>query len=108
MQPRKIEMELLPDHLQGKEFPFDGIPGVDTIRFTGHLLMRMRRRKMTEGQVLETIRNPTKTGLPTEPNRTRARKNFPYGRQLDVVYERWDKLLVVVTAIWVQPKGKGK
>lgn len=92
--------------LRGKEVEFS-ILGCTKVRFTGHLLTRMRQRNIKEGQVLEAIRNPDATGLPTDPGRSRVQKYFPNRRALDVVYEVWDDMLVVVTAFF-KVRGRKK
>lgn len=80
--------------------------GFDKVWFTNHVLQRMRKRQVTQGQIFEAIRNPTKRGLRADPadrKRLRVRKRLGMSKQLDVVYEEWDdeNELVVVTAILI-------
>ena|SRR5579864_4704535 len=80
------------------------ILGFSMVEFTGHALDQMKIRGITEDEVIDTIRNPTETGLPTQPNRHRVRRNKNARIAIDVVYEKEedDRTLLIVTAIEVQ------
>ncbi len=75
--------------------------GYNVVEFTRHALEQMTRRIITEEQVLETLRNPDETGLPTQEGRHRVRRSISRYRYVDVVYIE-QRNLVVVTVISVQ------
>src|SRR6266540_7381327 len=68
--------------------------GCKTIAFDEHALTRMDERKVTEDEVIDVLRTPEQTGLRTQPNRFRYRKNLA-GRTVDVVFED-DPMQIVV------------
>jgi hypothetical protein len=72
--------------------------GCKTIAFDEHALARMGERNVTENEVINVLRNPDKTGLPTQTNRFRHRKTL-CGRSVDVVFEHDPTQIVVVTVI---------
>lgn len=72
--------------------------GCQSVAFDEHALTRMSERSVTEDEVLEVLRNPDRTGLPTQPNRFRYRK-ARHGRSVDVVFEHDPTQIVVVTVI---------
>ena len=72
--------------------------GCESVAFDEHALTRMRERNVSEGDVLETLRNPDQTGLPTQPHRFRYRKTRN-GRSVDVVFEHDPTQIVVITVI---------
>jgi hypothetical protein len=72
--------------------------GCNTVAFDEHALTRMSERSVTEDEVVEVLRNPDLTGLRTQPNRYRYRKNLA-GRSVDVVFEQDPTQIVVVTVI---------
>jgi hypothetical protein len=72
--------------------------GCKTVAFDEHALTRMSTRSVTEDEVIEVLRNPDQTGLPTQPNRFRYRKNLA-GRSVDVVFEHDPTQIVVITVI---------
>lgn len=69
-----------------------------SVAFDEHALVRLGERNVTEDEVLDVLRNPDQTGLPTQPNRFRYRKCLA-GRTVDVVFEHDPTQIVVVTVI---------
>lgn len=82
--------------------------GFSKVEFFDHALAQMKIRGLTQSEVLETIRNPDATGLPTQTNRFRFRKYRGQKRAVDVVFEEWNDRLVVVTAMIVSLKTKDR
>jgi hypothetical protein len=72
--------------------------GCKTVAFDEHALTRMAERSVTEDQVIDVLRNPDQTGLPTQPNRFRDRKSLS-GRTVDVVFEHDPTQIVVITVV---------
>lgn len=72
--------------------------GCKTIAFDEHALTRMGERSVTEDAVIDVLRNPDQTALPTQPNRFRYRKNLE-GRTVDVVFEHDPTQIVVITVV---------
>ena len=72
--------------------------GCKTVAFDEHALTRMAERGVTEEEVLEVLRQPELTGLPTQPNRFRSRKTLA-GRTVDVVFEHDPTQIVVITVV---------
>ncbi len=72
--------------------------GCESVAFDEHALSRIHERNVSEDDVLETLRNPDQTGLPTQPNRFRYRKTMN-GRSVDVVFEHDPTQIVVITVI---------
>jgi len=72
--------------------------GCRTVAFDEHALTRMGERGVTEDEVLEVLRNPDQTNLPTQPNRNRYRK-VQDGRRIDVVFEQDPTQIVVITVV---------
>jgi hypothetical protein len=74
------------------------ILGYSTIQVIGHALDRMKARDVTLVDILKVLREPDKTGLPTQPGRERYRRNKTARVAIDVVFERQaDRLSVVTT-----------
>ncbi len=73
--------------------------GYDKIVLTGHAQDQMELREITEEDILRTLRNPTKTGLPTQPDRHRVRWHKTARVAIDVVYKDIEGLLHVITVI---------
>ena len=71
-----------------------GKPKLELVR---HALDRMAQRGVTQGQVVNAIKNPDETGLPTQPGRERVRKHLSSGGSVDVVYEEMDDRVRVIT-----------
>ena len=72
--------------------------GCKAVGFDEHALTRMGERSVTEDEVLEFLRSPDQTGLPTQPNRFRYRKKLA-DRSVDVVFEHDPTQIVVITVI---------
>jgi hypothetical protein len=72
--------------------------GCKSVAFDEHAITRMAERGITEDEVLEVLRNPDRTGLPTQANRFRYRKGLG-GRSVDVVFEHDPTQIVVITVI---------
>ena len=68
----------------GKVIPAK-IAGHTHVMFCRHALDRMIQRRVTEKEVLDAIRKPTKSGLPTQPGRQRVRKTRSSTEAVDVV-----------------------
>ncbi len=51
------------------------VRGCRTVAFDEHAVKRMNERKVSEDDVLDVLRNPDQTGLPTLPGRLRFRKH---------------------------------
>jgi len=79
----------------------ENVLGCKSIAFDEHALLRMTERSVTEDEVIEVLRNPDQTGLPTQPNRQRYRKLLS-GRQIDAVFELDPTQVVVITIIAVR------
>jgi len=60
--------------------------GKTVVAFDGHALRRMKERKITETQVLATLRNPDKIGLRADSWRSRVRRCYGSHAAIDVVY----------------------
>jgi hypothetical protein len=87
----------------------ESVLGFETTWFTRHALDQMKIRGVTEREVYAVLCKPTKTGLPTQPDRKRYRKNKSNYKAIDVVFEEWpeEKQLVVVTVIVIDlDRGK--
>ena len=59
----------------------------------------MKERNVTEDEVLDVLRNPDQTGLPTLPGRRRYRKHYGPGNWVDVIFEE-DPTQIVVFSVW--------
>jgi hypothetical protein len=80
--------------------------GFTKIEFSEHALQQMKIRGITQGDVLNTISNPAKTGLPTPSPRKRFRRYISNTRSIDVVFEDMKDRMVVVTAMKVSLKTR--
>lgn len=72
--------------------------GCQSVAFDEHALTRMADRNVTEDEVIEVLRHPDQTGLPTQVNRYRYRKKIA-SRSLDVVFEHDPTQIVVITVL---------
>jgi hypothetical protein len=77
----------------------ENVRGCRTVAFDEHAIKRMTERGVSEDEVLEVLRNPDVTSLPTTAGRMRFRKNFAPGGSVDVVFEQ-DPTQVVVFSVW--------
>jgi Domain of unknown function (DUF4258) len=76
----------------------ESVLGCQTVALDEHAAARMRERSVSADEVLEVLRNPDTTGLPTQPKRFRFRKTLA-GRRIDVVFEHDPTQIVVITVI---------
>jgi Domain of unknown function (DUF4258) len=72
--------------------------GCKSVAFDEHAITRMFERSVTEDEVLEVLRSPDQSGLPTQLNRYRYRKSLA-GRSVDVVFEHDPTQIVVITVV---------
>lgn len=72
--------------------------GCQTIAFDEHALTRMAERGVSEDDVVEVLKSPDSTGLPTQANRERYRKQVG-SRSVDVVFEHDPTQVVVITVV---------
>lgn len=72
--------------------------GFTKIEFCPHALQQMALRSITAEQVLQALRKPTETGLPTQMYRFRIRRQISRYKALDVVYQELTDRLRVITA----------
>ena len=75
------------------------ILGRKILEFCSHALDRMIERGVTEAQVIRTIEDPHRTGLPTQPKRSRVARKASSYREIQVVYEKRKDRVIVVTVI---------
>ncbi|RLG16342.1 hypothetical protein DRN69_01050 [Candidatus Pacearchaeota archaeon] len=68
------------------------------IVFTEHAKERIKRRKITEDEIINTIKYPEK--LDKNKQKYYAQKNIGRGR-IEVVYEK-DKYIKIITVYWVK------
>jgi hypothetical protein len=74
----------------------ESVLGCSSVAFDSHALRSMATRNVTEDEVLDVLRAPDVTGLPTQPNRERYRKQIGL-RTVDVVFELDVTQVVIVT-----------
>jgi hypothetical protein len=77
----------------------ENVRGCRSVAFDEHAIKRMNERHVTEDEVLDVLRNPTQTGLPTSPNRLRFRKHTGPNHWVDVIFEE-DPTQIVVFSVW--------
>lgn len=77
------------------------ILGFSKIEFTKHCLQQMRDRGISEVEVLRVLSRPQRKGLPTKGRRDRWRRHRGIKRATDVVFEKLDDRIRVITAIVV-------
>src|SRR5438046_676319 len=73
------------------------------VGFMAHAVDRMESRGISEADVLQTLREPDETGLPTQPGRKRVRWQKTPRVAIDVVYEELADEIAVVTVMDVTP-----
>lgn len=73
--------------------------GYNTLEIFPHASDRMKQRGITRDEVVDTINNPTTTGLPTQAGRKRVRREFTASSKvIDVVYDELvDRVRVITT-----------
>ena len=72
---------------------------VGLVEFSYHALERMNSRGISEDEVLATVRNPTQTGLPTEPGTEHVRWQKDRRTFIDVVYAKKADRVGIIT-VW--------
>lgn len=72
--------------------------GCKSVGLDEHAMKRMAERGVTEAEILDVLRSPDRTGLPTQDGRYRYRKQLS-GRDVDVVFEHDPTQIVVITVI---------
>ncbi len=77
----------------------ENVRGCRTVAFDEHAIKRMTERRVSEDEVLDVLRNPDQTGLPTLPGRFRFRKNLSAHSWIDVIFEE-DATQIVVFSVW--------
>ena len=65
--------------------------------FTEHIKDRIKRRKLTEDEILNTIKYPEK--IDKREVKYYAKKNIGRGK-IEVVYEK-DKYIKIITVYWI-------
>ncbi len=73
--------------------------GYRQLELVKHAQDRMRQRGISVQDVLQTLRHPDVTGLPTEAGRKRVRKNRSRHHAVDVVYDELADRVRVITVI---------
>jgi hypothetical protein len=73
----------------------EAVLGCSSVAFDSYALTRMNERGVSEDEVIDVLRAPNQTGLPTQPNRFRYRR-VVNGRQVDVVFERMSCLSLIL------------
>lgn len=86
--------------------PTKKLLGHGVVEFIPHALRQMKIRGITADQVMDAIRRPTETGLPTQMYRSRIRRQMDRDRALDVVYEELIDRVRVITAFVKEFKKK--
>jgi hypothetical protein len=77
----------------------ESVRGCRSVAFDEHAIQRMQGRNVTEDEVLDVLRHPDQTGLPTQPGRLRFRKHFGTKGSVDVIFEEDPTQIVVFTVI---------
>jgi hypothetical protein len=73
--------------------------GRELVELTGHVQQRMKERGVSQEDVLNTIRNPTKSVPSTQSGRLRFRWQKTPRTFIDVVFEESKDRVCVVTVI---------
>src|SRR5262245_16060410 len=76
------------------------ILGKKSVEFCPHALQQMKIRGVKQQQVIDTLRNPTITGLRTAPGRRRVRRQISKGKELDVIFALKPDRIVVITSFF--------
>ncbi len=71
--------------------------GVELVEIIHHAIIRMKERGVSDRDVLEALRNPDQTGLPTQPGRSRVRWNRTHRVAIEVVFEKMKDRVRVIT-----------
>ena len=65
----------------------------------------MKQREVSRLEVYETLENPTRTGLRTQPGRKRVRRERTERTSIDVIYEEFPQTIRIVTVMVLRHKG---
>ena len=79
--------------------------GKDKVAFDEHAVKRMKERKITQSQVLATLRKPDMTGLQADQGRLRVRRHYGAHTSVDVVYEEHKASILVISVIRIERKN---
>lgn len=79
--------------------------GKNRIAFDEHAVKRMKERRVTENQVLATLKSPDISGLPADPGHCRVRRHYGSHTSIDVVYEEQKTRIVAISALRVARKN---
>jgi hypothetical protein len=102
----RLPITWLGDKKPGIVVDCEPIRGRKKVEFSVHALDQMEIRGITRDEVLRTIREPHKTGLPTQPNRKRFRRYRSVKKAIDVVFEEANDRVIIVTAMVATLRGK--
>ncbi len=86
----------------------ESIGGFKCVELVGHAREQMEIRGLTEADVLNTLRAPDETSLPTAEGRKRVRRYKTARVAMDVVYEERGAKLIVVTVIRFNRRISGR
>jgi hypothetical protein len=76
----------------------ESVLGCKSIGLDEHAVKRMSERGVSEDEILQVLRSPDQSNLPTQTGRFRYRKRIA-GRNVDVVFEHDPTQIVVITVI---------
>lgn len=88
-------------HSNGREVSYS-VLGVSIVEFSPHADDQMKKRGITETEVLRAIKSPQETGLPTQIMRNRVRRYRGSKFAVDVVYEMRPDRVIIITTILVK------
>jgi hypothetical protein len=77
----------------------ENVRGCTSVAFDEHALRRMTERNVSEDEVLEVLRNPSQTGLNTQPGRLRFRRHYGAQGWIDVIFEEDPTQIVVISVL---------
>jgi hypothetical protein len=79
------------------------ILGFTRLEIVTHAMDMMKLRDIDKDDVILTLRDPSETGLPTQPGRKRyTRSRVGGGKQVDVVFEELEDRIRVITVIGIE------
>jgi len=77
----------------------ESVRGCRSVAFDEHAVRMMKQRGVSEDDVLEVLRNPTRTDLRADANRLHFRKQTGSQAWVDVIFEE-DPTQIVVVSVW--------
>jgi hypothetical protein len=77
----------------------ESVRGCRSVAFDEHAIRMMRQRGVSEDEVLEVLRNPTRTDLKADADRLHFRRQTGPGTWVDVIFEE-DPTQIVVISVW--------